>query len=221
MARMARVVVPHVPHHVTQRGVRRNDVFFCEEDYRLYLRLLSEFCKKAGTEVWAYCLMSNHVHLIMVPETEDGLRASLSEAHRRYTRHINQREKCRGHLWQERFHSFPMDEKYLLAAVRYVELNPVHASIVKHPGDYVWSSARAHLAGKDDELVKVQPMLDRIENWQAFLDSGLDNTTLEDIRKHTQTGRPLGDDAFLDSLEQRAGRVLRPQKRGRKKHEVK
>lgn len=217
MARIARVVIPHIPHHVTQRGVRRNDVFFCDEDYHLYLRLLSKSCKENNTEVWAYCLMTNHVHLIMVPSSEDGLRASLGETHRRYTLHINQLEQCRGHLWQERFHSFPMDEKYLLAAVRYVELNPVHANIVKQPEDYPWSSAKAHLAGKDDEMVKVQPMLERVTGWRAFLDSDLDDATLEEMRKHTQTGRPLGDEGFLDVLEQQTSRVLRPQKRGRKK----
>ena len=219
MARMARVVIPHIPHHVTQRGVRRNDVFFCEEDYRLYLRLLAEFCRKAGTEVWAYCLMSKHVHLIMVPATEDGLRASLSEAHRRYTRHINQREQCRGHLWQERFHSFPMDERYLMAAVRYVELNPVHAGMVERPEDYVWSSARAHLEERDDELVRVQPMLDRVDDWQDFLAHDPSRATLQELRKHTQTGRPLGDETFLNRLERLTGRVLRPGERGRKKRE--
>ncbi|MDQ6954825.1 MAG: transposase [Mariprofundaceae bacterium] len=214
---MARVVVPGVPHHVTQRGVRKNDVFFCKEDYELYISLLSEFSQKSGTEIWSYCLMTNHIHLVMVPSTVDGLRASLGEAHRRYTRHINQREQCRGHLWQERFHSFPMDEHYLLSAVRYVELNPVHANMVDCPEDYIWSSARAHLAGQDDALVKVSPMLDRISDWQAYLDSDLDDATMATLRTHTQTGRPLGDDSFVDMLELNAGRVLRSLKQGRKR----
>ena len=218
MARMARVVIPDVPHHVTQRGVRRNDVFFHDDDYELYISLLAESCHKHGTEIWGYCLMTNHVHLVMVPSSEDGLRASLGEAHRRYTLHINQREGCRGHLWQERFHSFPMDEHYLLSAMRYVELNPVHADMVKRADAYVWSSAKAHLAGQDDKLVKVAPMLDRVMNWQAFLDSDLDDATIEAMRKHTKTGRPLGDDTFLDSLEEKVGKVLRPLKRGRKRN---
>lgn len=217
MARMARVVVPGVPHHVTQRGVRRNDVFFNDGDYELYMSLLSEYCGKSGTEIWAYCLMTNHVHLVMVPNSTDGLRASLGEAHRRYTQFINQREKCRGHLWQERFHSFPMDEHYLLSAVRYVELNPIHAGMVKLPEDYQWSSARAHLSGRDDPLVKVGPMLDRVANWQAYLDSDLDDATIEILRKHTKTGRPLGDESFVDKLERNAGRILRPLKQGRRK----
>jgi len=217
MARMARVVIPGIPHHVTQRGVRRNDVFFCKEDYELYIQLLSEFCCKCGTEVWAYCLMTNHVHLVMVPSTEDGLRASLGEAHRRYTRHINQREQCRGHLWQERFHSFPMDEHYLLSAVRYVELNPVHADMASRPEDYIWSSARAHLAGRDDQLVKASPMLERVSNWQAYLESDLDDVTINALRLHTRTGRPLGDDSFVDMLELKLDKILRPLKQGRKR----
>jgi len=217
MARMARLVVPGVPHHVTQRGVRKNDVFFCEDDYELYISLLSEFCNKSGTEIWSYCLMTNHIHLVMVPGSEDGLRASLGEAHRRYTCHINQREQCRGHLWQERFHSFPMDEHHLLSAVRYVELNPLHANIVNHPEDYRWSSARAHLAEQDDKLVKVSPMLDRVSNWQAYLDSDLDEVTITTLRTHSQTGRPLGDDSFIDKLELYSGKVLRPLKQGRKR----
>jgi len=217
MARMARVVVPGIPHHVTQRGVRRNDVFFCADDYAVYLRFLSEFCQKSGTDVWAYCLMTNHVHLVMVPSTEDGLRASLGEAHRRYTRYINEREGCLGHLWQERFHSFPMDDYYLQATVRYVELNPVHANMVKRPEDYAWSSARAHLAGMDDQLVKVAPMMERVRHWQTYLSSDLDDAVVESLRKHTKTGRPLGEDTFVDMLELRLGRVLRPLKQGRKK----
>jgi len=217
MARMARVVIPGIPHHVTQRGVRRNDVFFGEADYELYIDLLSQFCTRAGTDVWAWCLMTNHVHLVMVPSSENGLRASLGEAHRRYTRYINVREDCRGHLWQERFHSFPMDEHYLLAAVRYVEMNPVHANMVERSEDYAWSSARAHLAGRDDGLVTVKPMLDRVGNWREYLESGLDDATIGLLRKHSNTGRPLGDESFLDTLESKAGKVLRPLKQGRKR----
>jgi len=214
---MARTVIPGIPHHVIQRGVRRLEVFKSDNDYNTYLDLISKSCKKAGTEVWAYCLMSNHVHLILVPSSEDGLRASLGDAHRQYTRLINFRERCRGHLWQERFHSFAMDEDYLLAAVRYVELNPVHADMVNQAGDYQWSSARAHLAGEDDRLVNVAPMLNRVNDWRAYLDSGLDESTKETFRLHGRTGRPLGDEAFLESIERIAGRVLRPQKPGRKK----
>ena len=216
MARMGRRVIPGIPHHVTQRGVRRMEVFHGEDDYRIYLDLISTSCRKAGTEVWAYCLMSNHVHFVMVPKNEDGLRASLGEAHRQFTRHVNFREGCRGHLWQERFHSFAMDEQYLLAAVRYVELNPVHAHIVSRAEDYAWSSARAHLEGKDDGVVKVAPMLERVSDWNDYLTCDLDEATKEEFRRHGRTGRPLGDDTFLERLENMTGQILRPQKPGRK-----
>jgi len=114
MARMARVVVPGYPHHITQRGNRRQETFFCDDDYRLYMQLLAEWCSICGVAIWVYCLMPNHVHFIAVPQTEDSLRLAIGEAHRRYTRHINFRGHWRGHLWQGRFASYVMDEKYLL-----------------------------------------------------------------------------------------------------------
>jgi putative transposase len=216
MARFARVVAPGVPHHVTQRGNRRLETFFGEADYRAYIALLAEYCAKAGVAVWAYCLMPNHVHLILVPEDEDGLRRALGEAHRRYTRRINVREGWRGHLWQERFHSFAMDEAYLLAAARYVELNPVRAKLKRRARDWRWSSARAHLEGRDDGLVAVAPLLERVGDWRAFLTGGLAEDDLEALRRHARTGRPLGGAAFLEALEARLGRPLRPGKPGPK-----
>jgi putative transposase len=129
MSRLPRVVAPGLPHHVTQRANRRQQTFFMDQDYAEYCDLLADFCRRCGTRVLAYRLMPNHVHLIMVPADEFGLRDALGEAHRRYTRMINFRDGWRGHLWQERFHSFVMDEQHLLAAVRYVERNPVRARL--------------------------------------------------------------------------------------------
>ncbi|MDQ6992799.1 MAG: transposase [Mariprofundus sp.] len=216
MARMARVVIPEIPHHVVQRGVRSLDVFQCEDDYRNYITLLAKACRAAGTQVWAYCLMSNHVHLILLPLSESGLRTPLGETHRQYTRQINFRMGCRGHLWQERFHSFPMNEAYLLAAVRYVEMNPVRAHLVSSPEAYPWSSARAHLAGKNDQLVDVAPMLDRVENWRAYLGYEVEQATKENFRLHGRTGRPLGDELFLQQMENLTGYQLHPMRPGRK-----
>jgi putative transposase len=133
MARLARVVAPGLPHHVTQRGNRRQKTFFSPADYRLYRSLMAEWCGREGVEIWAYCLMPNHVHLIAVPEREDALQRAIGEAHRRYSRAVNLREGWRGHLWQGRFASFPMDQDHLLAAARYVELNPVRAGIRRRP----------------------------------------------------------------------------------------
>ncbi len=161
--------------------------------------------------------MPNHVHLVMGPSEEDGLRASLGEAHRRYTRHINFRKGWRGHLWQERFHSFVMDEVYLLATVRYVERNPVVAGLCRFPDEWEWSSATAHFKGVDNELVKVKPMLDRVNDWGAYLSHA--HVTSEEhelIERHTRTGRPLGDDFFVHRLEKITGKSLMPKRPGRK-----
>ena len=216
MARLPRVVVPGVAHHVTQRGNRRLETFFCDDDYKAYRALLAEHCAAAGVACWAYCLMPNHVHLILVPRDADGLRRALGEAHRRYTRRINLREGWRGHLWQERFHSFPMDQTWLLAAARYVELNPVRARLVKRARQWPWSSARAHLAGRDDDLLKAAPMLELAPDWKDYLAEELADDRLEALRRHARTGRPLGAARWVKRLEKRLARSLAPRKAGRK-----
>lgn len=216
MARISRVVAPGYPHHITQRGNRRQQTFFCADDYRAYLSLMSEWLNRHQVEIWAWCLMPNHTHLIAVPQTVEGLARGIGEAHRRYTRRINFRENWRGHLWQERFASFPMDETHLLSAVRYVEMNPVKAKMVERPEEYPWSSARAHLAGEDDVLVKVEPLLNMVGDWRSFL-SPLSEQETELLQKHERTGRPAGQVSFVEHFEQLSGRVLRPQKLGTKK----
>ena len=216
MARMARAIVPFLPHHITQRGNRRQQTFFCTDDYLFYLALMAEWCDRYGVEIWAYCLMPNHVQLIAVPGTPDGLRQAIGEAHRRYTTEINRREGWRGHLWQGRFASYAMDDRYTLVAARYVELNPVRAGLVARAEDYAWSSARAHLLGRDDCLVRVAPLLARIGNWSSFLSELADSEDVQRFRNHETTGRPLGSDAFVDDLERALDRVLRPRPPGRK-----
>ncbi len=218
MARIARVVAPGYPHHVTQRGNRRQQTFFCDEDYLSYIDLMAEWCRKYQVDIWAWCLMPNHVHLIAVPQSGDGLARAIGEAHRRYTRRINFREKWRGHLWQERFASFPMDENHLLVATRYVEMNPVAAGLVEYPGEYRWSSARAHLEGKDDGLAKVAPLLEMVGDWCDFL-SLSSAEELDLMHRHERIGRPLGANVFVEELERALGRVLRPQRPGPKKLE--
>jgi putative transposase len=161
--------------------------------------------------------MLNHIHLIVVPESEDGLRRAIGEAHRRYTRYINFQKEWKGHLWQGRFGSFPMDEQYLIATARYIELNPVKAGIVKKPEDYKWSSAQAHLQGEDDILVKVEPLLSIISDWRELLASDLSEEEYETLRRHERTGRPLGSANFVEKMENQTARVLRRQKPGPKK----
>ena len=216
MARLARVVVPDVPHHVTQRGNRRQQTFFSDADYHVYREQLASSCAMAGVSVWAWCLMPNHVHLILVPETVDGLRAALADAHRRYSRLVNFREGWRGYLWQGRFASVVMDEAHLATAARYVEMNPVRAGLVTRAEDWPWSSARAHLAGHDDGLVQVAPLLSRFPDWAGFLDQPIADDALAAIRSGERTGRPLGSESFVAKLETNLGRTLARQRPGRK-----
>jgi putative transposase len=200
MPRSARLVVPGLPHHVTQRGNQRQQTFFSDSDCRLYLRLLSRWCASSGTAVWAWCLMPNHVHLVLVPSSEDGLAAALGPAHGHYSSLVNAREDRTGHLWQGRFGSFVMDEAHLLACARYVELNPVRAGLVRRPEDWLWSSARVHLGGRPDGLVDAAPLLERWPDWRAVLDGGLEPELRDAIRARERSGRPLGDSAFLAAL---------------------
>lgn len=210
MPRAARLVVPGVPHHVTQRGNRRLRTFFCDEDYALYARLLRFWCARAGTAIWGWCLMPNHVHLVLVPADAAGLAAALAPVHRRYTWQINQREEWRGFLWQSRFASCPMDEAHLHACLRYVELNPVRAGLVARPEDWRWSSARAHLGLAADGLTDLAPASVRVEDWRGLLDAGLAEPERAAIRAGERTGRALGGAAFLARLATAAGRPLKP-----------
>jgi putative transposase len=160
--------------------------------------------------------MPNHSHLIAVPQSEEGLRRAIGEAHRRYTRRINFRKKWRGHLWQGRFGSFVMDGPYLLNCARYVERNPVRAGLCGRPAEYPWSSAKAHLDGKDDILVRVKPLLDMLPHWSAHLAVEPDAETVQRFKRHEGTGRPLGAERFVKKLEALLDRVLHPCKPGRK-----
>ena len=191
-------------------------VFFSNDDYRAYKVFLTRMCERYHLDIWAYCLMPNHVHLIGVPSTPDGLARPLGEAHRLYARMINRRNGWVGHLWQERFSSFPMDEPHLIAAFRYVLLNPVRAGLVDSAVVWPHSSARSHRAGRTDGLVRVSPAAERIADWDAFLADKGTSAELETLRRHGRVGRPLGSGAFVRELERLTGRRLRPHKVGRK-----
>jgi putative transposase len=216
MARIARVVVPGLPHHVTQRGNRREPVFFGAEDYQLYRLMIATAARRAGAEIWAYCLMPNHVHLIVTPAGADGLRATFAEAHRRYTGTINARFHWTGHLFQGRFGAVVMDEPHLLAAARYIALNPVVAGLVTRAEDWPWSSARAHLAAEDDELATVAPLRALIPDFAAFLAAPADPAATARIEPAPIIGRPLGAPEWIAMLERRLGRPLAPGKPGPK-----
>lgn len=216
MARMARAVAAGLPHHVTQRGNRRQRTFFGDDDYRAYLRYAREEYRRHDVAVWAWCLMPNHVHLVAVPATAPALALAVGETHRRYSRTVNARMGWHGYLWQGRFASVVLDEMHLYAAVRYVELNPVRAGLAMAPQEWPWSSAAGRLAGVADGLCEPEPLASLVPDWRGYLDAGIDRDTLEILRRHTRTGRPLGDEAFLDRLEADLGRQLRARKVGRK-----
>ena len=220
MSRLARIVVPGVPHYVAQRGNRDMEVFFDESDYHAYLLNLETFCAKAETEVWAYCLLPNQVQLLLLPSHEDGLRAALAEANRRHARRVNGREGWNGHLWQERFQSFPLDNSQIVACAQYIEQAPQRIEPTARGGAWPWSSARAHLAAADDRLVRVAPLLTRHPDWVGLLATRPSRVTLETIRLHARSGRPLGPPAFVAELERRTGRKLTPGKRGRPRKTV-
>ena len=202
MARLPRLVLPDIPHHITQRGNRRERTFFEDGDYALYLDLLAQAAEQAHTEIWSYCLMPNHVHLIAVPSDEDGLRRTFRYVHRHYTGYLNARLRTTGHLWQGRFSSVAMDEEHLHQAFRYVALNPVRARLVKRPEDWHWSSVRAHFAESDDHVVKVAPALERVGDFRAFRGEEFDEAmSYAALRKAESVGCPIGSKDWLADME--------------------
>jgi putative transposase len=216
MPRLARIVAAGLPHHVTQRGNRRQPTLFDDHDYLLYQSLLAEHARAAGVAVWAWCLMPNHVHLILVPETVTALTDCLRETHRRYTAHINQRAAWRGYLWQGRFASCVMDRAHLLAATRYVERNPVRAQLCAAPRDWPWSSARSHLEDRADGLTERRPLLDLVADWAAFLAVDASAADYQRLRAAERTGRPAADADVIDRLEAALGSRIHRQRPGPK-----
>jgi len=215
MARLARAVFPGLAHHVTQRGNGRARTFFSDGDYRLYRDLLAEHTAAAGVEVWAWVLMPNHVHLILVPPDGDALRRALAPVHRYYAGHVHARQQRSGHFWQGRFGCVAMDEDHLGAALRYVALNPVRARLCKRAIDWPWSSVHAHL-GRTDGLTQCAPVLSRYPHFRALIESGEDEHLSQELRQAETIGRPLGSDKFITRLERKSGRVLKPSKPGPK-----
>ncbi len=216
MARMARLVVPGFPHHITQRGNGRQKVFFSDEDYVLFRELLAQNCRAAGVACWAYCLMPNHIHAILVPSDEDSLRAVLAPTHRRYAGIINARRKRTGHFWQGRYGAAVMDEPHLLAAFCYILRNPVTAKLTSTLEDWPWSSARVYLRGTRDGLTTPGPMRERYPKLKTLLREGCDGENDRKVRDDETIGRPHGDARFIASLERKTGRRLSPGKRGPK-----
>ena len=215
MARLARIVIPGLPQHITQRGNRREAIFFEDGDQGIYCDLLAEQAQKAEVEVWANCLMPNHGRLILVPADADGLGRAVGEAHRRYTNFINARGRWTGLLFQSRFASVTLDDTHLMRAVRYVSLNPVRARLAAQAEQWQWSSVKADLAEANDVLVTVRPVLDRVADFRAWLQPGPEDD-FRDLRDAEGTGRPLGTADFVEGLEAILGRKIARRAPGRK-----
>jgi len=216
MPKFARLIIPDCPHHIIQRGNRRQTVFFDDADKEFYLKLLKRHGDRAGIIFHSYCLMSNHVHLIAVPKEKESFAKGIGEAHRKYTTVINIREDWKGFLWQGRFISFPLDETHLYSAIRYIERNPVRSNLIRKAEDYPWSSARAHVFKQNDVLISGHENILKIEDWSAYLEEPDDKGFIEQIEQHEKTGRPLGSDKFVRELEKLTGRKILRRPPGRK-----
>ena len=216
MSRLARLVAPGLPYHVTQRGNGGQRVFFSDEDYACYRDLLAAAAEEARVAVWAWCLMPNDAHLILCPDDEDGLRRALARAHRRYAGVVHARQRRTGHFWQGRYGAVAMDEDHLAAAYRYVTLNPVRARLVVRAEDWPWSSAGALLGLGEDRLTDLAPARQRFARFADLVEGAEDREATARLRKGETVGRPVGGAAFLAALEARSGRRLAPLKRGPK-----
>ncbi|OPY04378.1 MAG: Transposase IS200 like protein [Syntrophus sp. PtaB.Bin001] len=218
MPRISRIVAVDFPHHVTQRGVRSMDIFQSDEERRQYLQFIKEEAERSAIDILAWCLMTNHVHFIAVPHTETSFARGFGEAHNRYTRMKNFQDNTRGYLFQGRFGSCVLDEPHLLAAVRYVENNPVAAGLADYAWQYKWSSVSYHVGDVNDILVKNRDLYSLVRDWQQYLlEATEDADEIQNIKKSTRTGRPAGDFDFVKKMEGLTGRMLQRQRPGPKK----
>jgi len=217
MARKARVVAAGVPHHVTQRGNNRQDVFLTDDDRRYHLSVLRDRSQQAGLQVLGYCLMTNHVHLVALPTHADSLARALGRAHSAFAQRFNRRYHRSGHLWQNRFYSCPLGATHLVRALAYVDLNLVRAGLVGRAADYPWSSARAHAENAAGDLCIDSwswSELGLAADWPAILERR--ETDEAELRAATYAGLPCGEADFVQRLEQAARRPLRRLRPGRK-----
>ena len=219
MPRQPRFVVPGVPHHVTQRGNNRQTVFFDDDDRRRYLRLLSYFARRNGAYILGYCLMTNHVHLIVTPESENSLARTFGGAHGEYAQAHNHSAERSGHLWQNRYFSCPLEGSHLARAMLYVDLNPVRVGLTADAAEWRWSSARAHSVAGAVDPVLVGNWRERVGGWDSaewreLLTSGREADDAP-LRQATRRGEPFGTAEFVVQMEREAGRRLRVLGRGR------
>ena len=219
MPRQSRIVLPHVAHHIIQRGNYKQSVFNRESDFKKYCEWFKEYAEKYGVQTYAYCLMTNHVHFIVMPRTEDGLARVFNTLHMRYAQYINKRKGVTGHLWQGRFFSCLLDETHLYRAIRYVERNPVRAKMTSEAWGYKWSSASEHI-GEGRGLIFLKQSLEMSKSeWKEYLKEP-DQEMADEIRLKTQRGLAVGTTQFVEQIENRLKRSLACLNPGRPKREL-
>ncbi|MEA3305502.1 MAG: transposase [Candidatus Omnitrophota bacterium] len=207
MPRHARIVIPNVAHHITQRGNYSQGIFKVTADYKKYCIWMKEYSKKYKLDILAYCLMSNHVHFIVIPKREDSLKLVFNTAHMRYSQYMNRKKKAHGHLWQSRFFSCLLDDVHLYRAIRYVERNPVRAKMVKRAWEYQWSSAQEH-AGMETSLIPISKSFDmNYEEWKRYM-CDKDPEIEKEIWLKTQRGLAVGEKQFIKRIERKIERSL-------------
>lgn len=227
MPRMGRVVLPNYPHHIVQRGHNRQVVFVCAEDFQRYLSDMGELKEAFHIKLYAWCLMTNHVHLLVCPESAAGLGQFMKSLAARATRYRNRLEGRSGTLWEGRYKSSIVDsEAYLLACCRYIELNPVRARMVAHAQDYPWSSFGSRMQLKpDSQLLDGHPCYDalaptdveRRERYEQFVNAGIPESELRLIRDAVNRSQLTGGARFVDEIEQITGARLEMRGQGRPK----
>ncbi|MGE4286955.1 MAG: transposase [Phycisphaerae bacterium] len=218
MPRKARIVLEGCPHHITQRGNNRQEVFFVNDDRTVYLELLKEQSGKFGLSILAYCLMSNHIHIIAIPRNADSLAKAIGRTHLLYTQYVNRMHGRSGHLWQNRFHSCVLDGRHLWKAMRYVEQNPVRAKMAQNAAQYKYSSAKAHVESFDTQgLLDMNWWREHIgrRDWEQTLQVRLSGEYISRLKLAISRGRPLAGDSFMSKMEKLVGKRLRPLPVGR------
>ena len=213
MPRQARIVIPDMPHHITQRGNYGQDIFDNDSNYKQYCQWINEYARNNSVSILAYCLMNNHVHFIAIPNEETSLAKLFNKTHARYSQYLNRQRNLKGHLWQGRFYSCILDDAHLYRAIRYVENNPVRAKIVKKAWEYKWSSAPDHTGEREKPLIMLKTTQDR-GDWKEYLQED-DSQLAEEVRIKTNRGLVVGTDEFVKKIEKRLERSLQCLSQGR------
>jgi putative transposase len=216
MPRLARTVIENVPCHITQRGNHRQDVFYTIDDRTRYLEMLSQYASRYSLDIAAYCLMTNHIHVVAIPRKSDSMSRTIQTVQMRHTQSINRERKWSGHLWHSRYFSTPLDDRYFVQAIRYVGQNPVRAGLVRSAVEYPWSSAAFHCGMPDQTgILRIEKGYEMIfDGWESFLKELTDETVIETLRRRTMTGIPCGDEKFMRRISKLIGREIIEKRRG-------